>query len=97
MKRLRDFWEKHPNAERPMRRWYKVTSKANWHDLNRTRTTFAHADPVQVDSGTTMTVFNVGGNNYRIVARVLYDYGRVYIKTVLTHVEYDRGRWKEQL
>jgi len=44
-----------------------------------------------------MTVFNAGGNNYRVVARVLYEYGRVYVKMVLTHSEYSKGRWKERL
>ena len=44
-----------------------------------------------------MTVFNVGGNNYRVVTRVIYEYRRLYIKRVMTHGEYSKGRWKDQL
>ena len=44
-----------------------------------------------------MIVFNVRGNSYRLVARVHYDYGRVYLKQVLTHADYSKDRWKEQL
>jgi len=97
MKRLRDFWERHPEAESPLRHWYKVTSKAKWQDLHDARATFPHADPMQVSSASTMTVFNVGGNKYRLVARVHYEYGRIYVKRVLTHADYSKDRWKEQL
>ena len=97
MKRLRDFWEEHPDAEVTLRRWYKVTSKAIWPDLQATRASFPHADLVRVASGTTLTVFNVRGNNYRIVARVHHTDRRIYIKRVLTHADYSKDRWKKQL
>ena len=44
-----------------------------------------------------MTVFNLGGNNHRLIARVLYDYGRIHVRQVLTHAEYSRNKWKEVL
>ncbi len=44
---------------------------------------------------TALTVFNIGGNKYRLIARVRYDYQLINVRVVLTHVEYDRGTWKE--
>ena len=97
MKRLREFWEKHPDAESPLRHWYKTTERARWYSLAEVRATFPHADPVKVAGGATMIVFNAGGNNYRVVVRLLYEFGRVYVKNVMTHAEYSRDRWKELL
>ncbi len=96
-KRLREFWERHPKAESSLGRWHKVASKAYWRNLADVRTTFPHADLVKVAGGTTLVVFNVGGNDYRLAARVLFEYGRVYIRKVMTHAEYSREHWKEVL
>lgn len=51
---------------------------------------FPHADKVGK-----FTVFNVGGNKVRIIAAIHYNRGKVYIRQVLTHSEYDKGAWKE--
>ena len=96
-KRLREFWRVHPGAEEPLRRWYRIALASRWKNLADVRRVFPHADAVKVRSGTTMTVFNIAGNRYRIVARVIYAYGRIYVRTVLTHAAYSRGRWKENL
>jgi mRNA interferase HigB len=50
---------------------------------------------VRTESGETLTVFNVGGNKYRLIARIRYDYRLVNVRLVLTHAEYDRNTWKE--
>ena len=65
--------------------------------MSETRRTFRHADPIKVASGNVVTVFNSGGNHYRIVAAIHYNRGTVYILRVLTHSEYDRNKWKEEL
>lgn len=96
-KRLKEFWETHANAEEGLRRWHKIVAKAAWRNWADVKATFAHADLVKAANGTTLVVFNIGGNAYRIAARVLLEYGRVYIKRVMTHAEYTRGRWKESL
>ncbi|MGH9844624.1 MAG: type II toxin-antitoxin system HigB family toxin [Blastocatellia bacterium] len=89
-KRLREFWEKHPDSQSPLEEWYKLTRKANWRNLAEVRATFRHADPVG-----TCTVFNIKGNNYRLITKIDYAYQKVFIKYVLTHPEYDRGKWKD--
>jgi len=55
-----------------------------------TRLDFPHADPVGE-----CTVFNIGGNKYRLITKIRYNKQRVYIIHVLTHKEYDREKWKD--
>jgi mRNA interferase HigB len=95
LKLLRDFWRRFPDAERPLRQWYKIALQASWNSLAEVRTTYPHADGVTA-GGETLTVFNVGGNKYRLVARIRYDYQLVNVRAVLTHREYDAGKWKER-
>ena len=96
-KRLREFWERHPVSEEVLRRWFKVVDKAHWERWPDLKATFPRADLVTVASGTRMAVFDVGGNDYRVVARVLFGFGRVYVRSVMTHAEYSKDRWKEAL
>ena len=84
-KALREFWEVHPDAEQPLEDWYRITKHAGWSNLVEARLDFPHADPVG-----DCTVFNIGGNKYRLVVDMRYDLGRIYIRHVLTHEEYTR-------
>jgi mRNA interferase HigB len=95
LKRLREFWEQHADAEEPLRAWYKAVLGAKWKSLVDVRATYPHADGVKTESGETLTVFNISGNKYRLIARVRYDYQLVNVRIVLTHAEYDKGKWKE--
>lgn len=88
--RLKEFWEKHPNAESGLTSWYKIASKSQWQHLDDVRQTFPHADPVGQ-----LTVFNICGNNYRLITKIVFPKGRVYIRAVLTHAEYEKGDWKK--
>ena len=85
--RLRDFWTQYPDAEKPLRAWYKIVRAATWSNFAEARATFGSADAV----GDNRVIFNVGGNKYRLVARIAYGpYYRVMIKFVGTHEAYDR-------
>lgn len=86
---LVDFWRRHPDAEMPLRAWYRLMQTENFTDFAELRRVFAAADYV---GG--LTVFNIGGNKYRLVASIHYNRRKVYVRAVLTHAEYDRGRWK---
>jgi mRNA interferase HigB len=99
--RLRRFAEEHPDADAALDGWYKVASKARWATIHEVREDFPHADSVG-----SCVVFNVRGNRYRLIARIIYAErprrdgkpsfgGRVYIRHVLTHAEYDEEGWKE--
>ena len=89
-KRLKEFWQIHPEAEAPLRAWAKVAEKASWQNLAETRRDFPTADPVG-----DCTVFNIAGNKYRLITYLNYRKQRIYILHVLTHREYDREKWKD--
>lgn len=91
LKRLRVFWTLHSKAEIPLRGWFTQTSEANWRNFSDLRSTFPSADLVG-----NCIVFNIGGNNFRLIGRVFYRSHKVYVLKVMTHVEYDRDDWPEQ-
>jgi len=96
-KRLKEFWTKHPESEASLVRWFHLARIADWKDFNQARRIFPHADQVRVRSGRTVTVFNLGGNKYRIVTAIHYNTRTLYILRIFTHREYDRQAWREQL
>ncbi len=95
LKPLREFWERRPDAEHPLRNWYRTAINAEWTSLRDVRQAYPHADGIKTSSGDTLTVFNIGGNKYRLVARIRYDYQLINVRAVLTHEDYDKGAWKE--
>jgi mRNA interferase HigB len=95
LKLLREFWNRHPDAEPWLRRWYKTAIQAEWRSLPDVRRDYPHADAVATRPGDVLTVFNVGGNKYRLIARVRYDYRLVNVRAVLTHQAYSEGKWKD--
>jgi mRNA interferase HigB len=84
-KRLREFWEKHPEAKEVMKAWYRTAKNCSAKSLNELKQTFSSADYVAGK----YTVFDVGGNNYRIIASIHHNIQIIYIRDVLTHREYD--------
>jgi len=70
--------------------WEKVVRASQWSTPAEVKRTFSSADFVG-----RLTVFNIGGNKFRLVARIAYDLGIVFIRAVLTHKEYNRGDWKQ--
>ena len=95
LKPLRTFWEQHPDAEEPLRQWYKIATNAEWGSLLDARQDYPHADGVRTKRFGTLTVFNIGGNKYRLIARIRYEYQLINVRHVMTHSEYDEGAWKE--
>ncbi|HEY2973629.1 MAG TPA: type II toxin-antitoxin system HigB family toxin [Pyrinomonadaceae bacterium] len=88
-KRLNEFAENYPKTKTALAQWYasvKLTSFSSFSDL---KAMFPTADQVGK-----LTVFNVGGNKVRVIAAIHYNRKRIYIRAVLTHGEYDRGKWK---
>jgi mRNA interferase HigB len=89
-KRLNEFAAIHPAAKSGLEHWYKTMKRLEARSLAELRSVFPHADRVG-----NLTVFNIGGNTARLIAAVHYNRQKVYIRAVLTHEEYDAGRWKE--
>jgi mRNA interferase HigB len=85
------FWAKHPDAQSPLQDWFNTMEKQIFTDFIHLRKTFASADQVG-----NLTVFNIGGNKYRLIAAIHYNRRKVHIREVLTHAEYDRNDWKRR-
>ena len=84
LKMLREFWSKHPEAEQSLRNWHTIAEHSKFADFAALRASFRSADYVPP-----YTVFDVGGNNYRVVAVVRYREGKIFVRWVMTHREYD--------
>ena len=96
-KRLAGFANKHPDARAALDAWFRTVKAARWTSIADVRRVYPHADAVTVSSGRTVTVFNVRGNDYRLVIALHYNTGRAYVLRALTHAEYDKDAWKAQL
>jgi mRNA interferase HigB len=84
------FWQEHPDARVGLEAWYGVLRGANWKTPAQMKLVYPNADLVG-----RRTVFNIGGNKYRLVARINYLGQRVFVLYILTHAEYGRGAWKQ--
>ena len=88
---LVEFWIKHPDAENALQAWYRTMEGEIFADFNDLRATFASADYVEG-----LTVFNIGGNKYRLIAAIHYNRRKVFIRSLLTYAEYDLDQWKRR-
>ena len=96
-KRLRELAERYPAVAESLEKWYQLVRHAHWDSLHDARRVYPHADAVIVESGKTVTVFNIGGNKYRLIVAIHYNTQCVYILDLLTHAEYDKNFWKGSL
>lgn len=83
---LVEFGIKHADAIEPLNRWYKETKKADWKNFTDVKGTFGTVDAV----GNDRYVFNIKGNDYRMVAMIFFDIRTVFIRFLGTHSEYDK-------
>ena len=75
-------------ARRDLTSWYKLAKKADWDNFGGLKQTFGAADQVG-----NCVVFDAGNNRFRIIARINYNLGNVYILKVMDHKEYDKKAW----
>jgi mRNA interferase HigB len=85
-KPLREFSEKHPPAKAPLDTWFADVSRAEWSSFADIRAAYGSADVVAGNR----VIFNIGGNKYRLVVKVAYKCGKVFVRFVGTHAEYDK-------
>ena len=86
---LRDFCLSHADSCKALYEWYRVASRANWQNLIDVQATYKSAESVG-----NFTVFNIKGNRYRLMVDIVYSRQTIYIKYILTHIDYDKGDWK---
>lgn len=102
---LNEFAQRHSNARSALNRWYNLMRQETFDSFADLRRIFPHADQVKVRKrrfnsplqDKIWTVFNIGGNNFRLIASIQYNPkdGKVTINKILTHAEYDKEKWKE--
>lgn len=85
-KKLREFWEKHPDASQPLKTWYADTKRATWKSPADIKQVYRSASII----ANNRVVFNIRGNHYRLIVVVKYQYGKVYIRFIGTHADYDK-------
>ena len=83
---LREFWEKHPDARQALQAWYADVKRAEWKSPAEIKAIYRNASFLADNR----VVFNVKGNQYRLIVVVQYQHGIVYIRLVGTHQAYDR-------
>jgi len=93
---LDEFNKKHQNTRSSFQNWHNTCKQATWKKFTDVRKTYNSADNVPVASGRKVVVFNLASGS-RLVAAIDYAHERVTVLRVMTHDEYDRGTWKEEL
>jgi mRNA interferase HigB len=83
---LRDFWAKHADAEIPLRSWFAQASRASWRCPADVKEAYRNASFI----ANNRIIFNIKGNDYRLVAAVHYNRGMMFIRFVGTHRDYDK-------
>jgi len=91
------YGQRFPKAINPLNAWVRLALSAEWTGLVDARRTFPHADQVKVRSGRPVTVFNICGNDFRLITAIHYNRRRIFVLDFLTHAEYSRHTWKERL
>ncbi|HBK24160.1 MAG TPA: type II toxin-antitoxin system HigB family toxin [Planktothrix sp. UBA10369] len=89
IRNLRTDTAKYPDIKKQIDEWYAVVRHANWQNLEDVRRIYRDAEAVS-----NFTVFNIKGNNYRLIVGINYEEQIVYYKYFLTHAEYDKAKWK---
>jgi mRNA interferase HigB len=83
---LREFWTKHPDCIQQLKSWYSEAEKSEWRTTNEIKEEYPSASILRDNR----VVFNIKGNNYRLIVKVNFQYQMVWIRFIGTHSEYDR-------
>lgn len=83
---LRDFWLTHTDCEQQLKSWFQETCKAEWENPNMIKQQYPSVSILNNNR----FVFNIKGNNYRLIVKINFDYQMVWIRFIGTHAEYDK-------
>jgi mRNA interferase HigB len=90
-KKVLDFIDQFPESATSLESWYRIVSKTTFNTFPELRMTFPSADQVA-----DLTVFNISGNKFRLIAAIHYNRQILYIREILKHVEYDKNKWRKR-
>jgi mRNA interferase HigB len=83
---LREFWRHYPDAQTPLKAWYALASRANWKSPTDIKSAYGNAS----FTANNRVIFNIKGNDYRLVTMIRYDKGLMFIRFIGTHALYDK-------
>ena len=83
---LREFWARHPDCEQQLKAWFQEAEEANWKNPNDIKIDFPSASLLKNNR----IVFNIKGNHYRLIVKINYDFGMVWVRFIGTHAQYDK-------
>ncbi|MEA5554791.1 type II toxin-antitoxin system HigB family toxin [Anabaena cylindrica UHCC 0172] len=83
---LKEYWQKHPDTEKFLKAWFDDASCANWESPSDIKEIYANASII----ANNRVVFNIKGNNYRLIVNIRYELGIIFIRFIGTHQEYDK-------
>jgi len=90
-KKVVDFIDQYPESATSLENWYRIVSKTMFTAFPELRRTFPSADQVA-----DLTVFNISGNKFRLIVAIHYNRQILYIREILTHLEYDKNKWRKR-
>ncbi|MBO9616687.1 MAG: type II toxin-antitoxin system HigB family toxin [Dyadobacter sp.] len=85
-RKLKEFYEIHPDAKPYLTSWFKTVRKAEWKDYNTVKADFRSSDLI----ADARVIFIIKGNKYRMVTRISFEHKRIMIKWLGTHAAYDK-------
>lgn len=94
---LKQAAERYPKAGKYLGSWIRILRAASWRSLTEVRACYPSADMVLVRSKKPVIVFNVCGNTYRLIVAMHFDRQMAYTLRFLTHADYSKGGWKDEL
>jgi mRNA interferase HigB len=83
---LREFWQQHADSEHALKSWYQETERSHWRTPGEVKAEYPSASILAGNR----VVFNIKGNTYRVIVKINYDYGVVWVRFIGTHAEYDK-------
>ena len=83
---LRVFWLKHPDCEQQLKAWYQEADEAEWKNPKEIKKDYPSVSILEGNR----VVFNIKGNHYRLIVKINYSYGMVWIRFIGTHAQYDK-------
>lgn len=89
-KRIQEFIAQHPDSQSSLESWYRIMAHTDYNSFNELKRHFASTDYVN-----NLVVFNISGNKYRLIASIHFNRKKVFIREILTHAEYDKGKWRQ--
>ena len=86
-----EFIDRYPDSRSSLTGWLQVMRSNEFKNPNQLKRTFPLADYVKPH-----TIFNISGNKYRLISVINYAVTIVAVQDVLTHPEYDKGKWRNK-